>query len=130
MRDYFIWSGVALCLFSLWAIGRHDWLRLTRPSRRASAEVVGYRSSREDGRVTYAPVLRFVFEGQEHEVVDAVYSARRTPAEGTQMDVRWPEGRPDLARPPRLMMWGAVYALLIGMAGLLTGLGLGWIADR
>lgn len=80
--------------------------------------------------MTYAPVLRFVFEGREHEVVDAVYSARRTPGEGTQMEVCWPEGRPDLARPPRLAMWVAVYALLAGMAGLLTGLGLGWIADR
>jgi hypothetical protein len=130
MREFFIWCGVAVCLFSLWAIGRHDWLRLTRRSLRATATVTGYRSSREDGRVTYAPVLRFEFEGREHEVVDAVYSARRTPGEGTQMEVRWPEGRPDLARPPRLAMWVAVYALLAGMAGLLTGLGLGWIADR
>ena len=128
MENYFIWAGIALCLFSLWAIARHDWLRLTRPSRRVTGRVTGHRSHFEDNTHNFAAIFSFSDEAGSHEVIDSVYSSDRRPSVGTLRELRYPEGRPDLARPPRPLLWLAVYLLLLVLAGMLFAKWMGGIA--
>ena len=127
MRAYFIWAGIALCAFALWAIARHDWLRLTSPSRRVNARVTGHRTSWEDGSKSYAAIYGFTAEGGSHEVVDQVYSASQQPPLDTFRELSYPEGRPDLARPPRPILWGAIYVFLILLIAMLFSSWMGWI---
>ncbi len=129
MESYFLIAGTALCLFSLWAIGRHDWLRLTRPSQRALGEVTGHRSSWDDNSKTYAAIYRFRDESGEHEVIDAVYRPARQPELGAIRELAYPQGHPELARPPRLWLWGGVYLLLLGLLGILAAKTLGILPD-
>lgn len=121
--------GLALALFCLWAIGRHDRVRLVRPSQRVLAEVTGHRASWDDSGHTYAAIYRFRDEQGEHEVVDAVYHAVARPPAGTRVELAYPQGRPDLARPPRPLMWLAVYAAFFYLVGVLAAKWLGWIGD-
>lgn len=127
MERWFLFAGIGLCLFSLWALLHRDWVRLGRISREAMGEVVEYRLARDDGVPTYAPVYRFAAEGAEHRVTDQVYSRRQHPPLGTQVLLRYPLGRPDLARPPRLLLWLGVYALLIGLLAMLVAKALDWL---
>lgn len=120
VKLWFVGGGMALCLFSLWAMARHDWLRLTRPSRRVEATVSGYRSYRSADGASYAPTYRFLADGKEHVVVDAVHGPRRRLETGCAVILTYPEGRPDLARPPRPVIWAAIYVLLIVMLLLLA----------
>jgi hypothetical protein len=129
MERIFLGLAIAICLFSLWAIGRHDLLRLIRPGRRVIAEVTGHRSSWEDSSYTYAPIYRFRDEAGEHEVIDAVYRAVARPDVGTRVELAYPEGRPDLARPPRPLLWVAIYALFFYLLGVLVAKAFGWIGD-
>ena len=124
---YFLIAGQALCLFSLWAIARHDWVRLTRPSHRVRAVVTGHHSSWSDGSKSYAAIYRFALRGTEHDVTDAVFGSSPKPAVGTTVVLAYPEGRPDLARPPRLLLWLSVYGLLVGLEALLLAKMMGWI---
>ena len=103
----------------LWAIARHDWLRLTRPSQRIVARLTGHRSHFEDNAHNFAAVFSFTDETGTHEIVDPVSSSDRRPAVGTLRELHYPEGRPDLARPPRLLLWLLIYALLLGLSALL-----------
>ncbi len=129
MKLYFLWAGITLCLFSLWALARHDWLRLTRPSLRVLATICGHRSTLDEGHRNYAALFRFSAEGAEHEVADSLYSPTRTFAVGTIMELVYPEGRPELARPPRLLMWIAVYGVLIGLGSVLAAKMMGWLGS-
>jgi len=127
MELYFLIAGQALCLFSLWAIARYDWVRLTRPSRRIRAVVTGHRSSWSDGSKSFAAIYRYALGGAEHEVTDAVYGSSPKPPIGTTVELAYPEDRPDLARPPRLLMWLSVYGLLAGLEAVLLAKMMGWI---
>jgi hypothetical protein len=127
VERYFLYAGIALCLFSLWAIARHDWVRLTRPSRRVLAQVTGHRTGRSDGAVNYAAIYRFSADGRDHDVTDAVYSSRPRPPLGEIVELGYPAGHPDLARPPRLLMWLAVYGLLIALLAVLGLKLMGWL---
>jgi hypothetical protein len=129
MERIFLGLAIAICLFSLWAIGRHDLLRLIRPGRRAIAEVTGHRSSWEDSSYTYAAIYRFRDEVGEHEVIDAVYRAVARPDVGTRVELAYPEGRPDLARPPRPLLWALIYLFLTALVCLLAAKAFGWIED-
>jgi hypothetical protein len=110
----------------------NDRLRLLRPSVRVEGEVIGHRTGMSDGDTDYAAIYRFTAGGAQHEVADGIYTALKRPAVGTVRTLHYPQGRPDLARPPRLAYWILVYALLAGMAAALfcEGSGLGWIAAR
>ena len=127
MENFFIWAGIALCLFSLWAIARHDWLRLTRPSRRVMARVTGHRSDWSDGSKSYAAIFAFSDESGSHEVIDPVYSGSPSPDLGTLRELAYPDGRPDLARPPRPLMWVVVYGFLLVLPLVLLAQWMGWI---
>ncbi len=129
MKLYFLLAGQLLCLFSLWVLARRDVVRLTRPSRRVIGVVTGYRSTWDEGARAYAPVYRFAGEGAEHEVVDALYSNAAKPPVGTQVALRYPEGRPDLAQVPRPLLWAAVNALLAGLEAVLFAVMMGWLRD-
>ena len=129
MKLFFLLAGQALCLFSLWVLARRDWARLTRPSRRVMGVVTGYRSTWNEGARSYAPVFRFVGEEGTHEVVDAVYSGAMKPPVGTEVALRHPAGRPDLAQVPRPLMWATVYALLGGLEAVLFAVMMGWLTD-
>jgi len=84
---WFLASGIALCLFSLWAIGRHDWLRLVRPSRRITASVTGHRESWENSSRSYAAIYAFTDETGQHEVIDAVHKSFPLPETGARVPV-------------------------------------------
>jgi hypothetical protein len=127
MEIYFLWAGMALSLFSLWALARFDWLRLTRPSRRVMGRVTGHRSGWDDGSKNYAAIYSFSDERGVHEVIDAVYSGSPRPPVGTLRELSYPEGHPELARPPRLAMWLAVYITLLAMGGMLFAKWKGWL---
>jgi hypothetical protein len=127
MKLTFLLAGLALCLFSLWALARHDWVRLTRPPRRVLATVIGYRSSIDEGHRNFAARFHFSAEGAEHEVIDSVYGSTQSFAVGTVMELVYPEGRPDLARPPRLLLWAGVYGVFLFLTSVLGAKLLGLI---
>ena len=127
MRQVFIWASVALCLFSLAVIARRDWLRLTLPSRRVIGRVTGHRVKRNGDGTGYSAIYAIETEGGHHEVIDEVISTTRQPPEGTLVELTHHAGHPDLAHPPRPLMWAAVYAFLAGTGGFLAALGLGWV---
>lgn len=125
MREWLHLGGIALCLFALWAIARRDWLRLTRPVRRVLAEVCGHRKMVGGDGTDWAAIYRFQAEDGAHEVIDQVLSSKLSPPLGAMVELTYPAGRPDLARPPRPLMWVAVYLLLAGMVAMLAASALG-----
>jgi len=124
---YILLAGQALCLFSLWVLARADFVRLTRPACRVVGVVTGYHTSWDDGSKSYAPVYRFTSEGSEHEVTEAVHRPAAKPPLGTAVALRHPQGRPDLARVPRPLLWLAVYGVLVGLEAVLLAKMLGWL---
>ena len=120
---------MALCLFSLWAIARHDWLRLTRPSRRVVGEVIGHRTRLDGESRNFAAIYRFTAEDAVHEVQDMVLNAAPRPAVGSLRELVYPAGHPELARPPRPLLWGTVYLFLIGAGALLSAKAAGLLPD-
>ena len=129
MEYYILYGGMALCLFSLWAIARYDWLRLTRPSRRVTGVVTGHLESWEDSACSYAAIYAFEDEAGRHVVEDALHQSFARPAVGTRVELTHPEGHPQLARPPRPRLWGGVYLLLLGLLGILAAKTLGILPD-
>jgi hypothetical protein len=128
MEALFSWLGIALLGTAFAAMLWNDRLRLLRPSVRVQGEVIGHRSGVSDGDTDYAAIYRFTEGGVAHEVVDGIYTAMKRPDVGTTRTLHYPQGRPDLARPPRLAFWIMIYGLLAGMAALLLAKILGWIA--
>lgn len=118
--------GLFLCLACLWLLGRRDWLRLARPRRQVTARVTGHRVSHDDG-TSYSAIYAFTDESGRHEVIDAVYEPAPRPPVGAVCELTYPEGRPDLARPPRPILWLIVYAVSGGCAGAIVARMLGYI---
>jgi hypothetical protein len=127
VENWFLGAGIAISLFCLWAILRLDWPRLTRPSLRVQARVIRHRISWENSAKSYAAIYAFTAESEDHEVEDALHRSFPIPELGTIVELSYPAGRPDLARPPRPLLWGLVYLLLLGMLGILTAKALGWL---
>lgn len=127
MASWLLYLGIALCLFSLWAIARRDLVRLGARMREVDAEVTGHRTRRDEDGIHYAAVYAFRAEGARHEVIDDVYSASPVPAIGQRRRLTYPAGRPDLARVPRPALWLAVYGLLLVLPVLLAARLLGWL---
>ena len=59
-----------------------------------------------------------------HALLDAQLPGGGWPL-GAMVELTYPAGRPDLARPPRPLMWVAVYLLLAGMVAMLAASALG-----
>lgn len=127
-EHWFLGAGIALCLFALWAMARHDWIRLTRPARCATGEVCGHRTSRDDSGMNHAAIIRFSDEGGAHEVIDNLLHQRPVPPVGTLVPLTYPQGRPDLARRPQLALWIVIYGFFLALFGLLTARLLGLLA--
>lgn len=119
MELVILWSAVGLVVFALWAIARHDWVRLTRGSVKVKAKVIGHRAISDDGQKSYSARFAFDVAGQSIEVVDKRLLTQRSPAVGSDVWLNYPKGRPDLARVPRPATWAFVYAMLLGMLTLL-----------
>ena len=111
-ESWFIGAALALCLFALAALLRRDLPRLGRPTRKVTARVTGHRTGIEDDRRHYAEIYAFSDETGRHEVTDQVLSPRPQPRLGAVVELTYPAGRPDLARPPRPWTWLLVYAAL------------------
>jgi hypothetical protein len=126
-ENWFLGAAIALLGFALWALVRHDWLRLTRKSRRVNACVTGHRTRWEDSGRSYAAIYAFSDESGNHEVVDAVHDPAPRLVTGTVVELIYPEGRPDLARPARPFLWIAVYLLLLYGLGVIAAKALGYI---
>ncbi|MFM5917775.1 MAG: hypothetical protein ACKOOL_09620 [Novosphingobium sp.] len=127
MEAFFLYGGMALCLLCLWLLARKDWIRLTTISRTVDGEVIGHRISHDSDGTSYAAIFRFSAEGATHEVNDAVLSGQPRPPIGTRVTLRYPFGRPDLARVPRLWTWFFVYTALLLMLAILAGRAGGWL---
>lgn len=127
MEDVLSWLGITLLVFALMALLRNDRLRLLRPSLRVQGEVIGHRTGMSDGDTDYAAVYRFTADGVAHEVADGYYTPTKRPDVGTTRILHYPEGHPDLARPPRRAFWIMVYVLLAGMAAVLFAKVQGWV---
>lgn len=112
-------------LFSIWVLVRADFVRLTRPAARVEAVVTGHRSMWTEGGRSYAPIYRFASEGAEHQVTEVLFRMAAAPPLGTAVSLRHPEGRPDLARVPRLVLWIMVYGVLVGLEVVLAFMMLG-----
>ncbi len=127
METTLSWLGIILLSAALAAMLWNDRLRILRPSVRVQGEVIGHRTGFSDGDTDYAAIYRFTADGVVHEVTDGIYTAMRRPDIGTIRVLHYPQGRPDLARPPRLAFWMMVYALLAIMAAALFAKWMGWI---
>ena len=127
MEHWILGSGIAMCLFSLWVLGRRDWLRLTLPSRQVLGEVIGHRAQWSEGERSYAAIYRFTGEDGIHEVVDVSYGPKPEPPIGTMRELHYPEGHQELAQPPRPVLWIAVYLLMVSLLGMLVTKAMGWL---
>ncbi len=127
MKTYFLCGSLALCLFALWVMIRRDWLRLTRPASRVLATVVDHRAGWDEGSKVYSAVFRFTDVSGPREVVDQLRTATPRPPLGSQVELCFPEGHPELARPPRVLLWVSVYALLIGLSGMVFARLMDWL---
>ena len=108
-----LWSGTALVVFSLWAIGRHDLLRMTRASVKVKARVVGHRSTWEDdGQRSYSARFAFYVDGHLTEVIDQMLNSTPRPSLGSEVWLHYPLGRPELARIAQPVTWAIVYLAL------------------
>jgi hypothetical protein len=125
--NFFVYGGLAFAVLCLGLLIRHDWLRLTRPSRRVLAEVIGHHSRFQGGAMAFSAIYGFYDEAGAHEVTDAVTHAEPEPEEGETIELVYPAGRPDLARPPRLLTWLGVYATFVFILGMTTAKLLGWL---
>ena len=130
MEAWFLYGGMALCLFSLWVIARKDWVRLRSITRTAEAVVIGHRIRRDNDGSSYSAQFRFSAEGKVHEVTDAVLSSRLEPPVGTKVKLSYPFGRPDLARIPRPWTWLLVYSTLLILLAVLIARAAGWLQAR
>ena len=115
-----LWVSTALVLFALWAIARHDWVRLTRPSVKVRGRVVGHEAVQDDGNTCYSARIAFDVAGKPMEVLDQSRTLQTQPDVGTDVLLRYPDGRPDLARIPRSKTWIAIYAMLIATLAFLV----------
>lgn len=129
METVIVWIMVAFIGLTFGLVMRRDWPRLQRIGRTVTGEVTGYRSYMHDNVRSFAPIYRFHAEGAEHEVVDQVYSGTESTPLGTRVTLAYPVGRPDLARPPRPLLWLFVYGFLIVSLGLLIAKLLGVLPD-
>ncbi|MFM5884061.1 MAG: DUF3592 domain-containing protein [Novosphingobium sp.] len=129
MESWFIYGGIAMCVFALWSIGRRDWARLTGSNREVDATVLSHRISRDNDGTSYGAVYRFSAEGKDHEVTDEVLQPSPQPPVGARVKLTYPYGRPDLARVPRRAMWITVYGLLLFLIGILIAKALGMLPD-
>ena len=127
METAIIYVAMAFVALCLWLVARNDLQRLKGPSRQVPGEVVGHHCSFHDNVRSYAPVYRFSAEGGTQEVTDQVYSGRPHPPLGTRVQLTYPQGRPDLARVPRPLLWAGVYLLLIGLLAVLVAKQAGWL---
>lgn len=121
----FLYAGIGLCLLGLLAMARHDWIRLTRRTRHATAEVCSHKTSRDDEGLGYFATYRFLDDAGSHEVTDSLRHQTPLPPLGTRVALSYPAGRPDLARPRRSLQWLSIYSFLLTMAGLLAARALG-----
>ncbi|MFM5954250.1 MAG: DUF3592 domain-containing protein [Novosphingobium sp.] len=108
---------------------RSDLPRWRSRSQTTLGEVIGHRSSYHDNARSFAAIYRFAAEGAEHEVIDQVYSARPQPPVGTLVQLSYPEGRPDLARVSRPVLWLFVYAVLLFGLAILIARTAGWLGS-
>jgi hypothetical protein len=91
------------------------------------AEVVGHRLLDDaDGR-SFAARYRFHDGIAQQEVTDQVGLNAPKPPVGTLVELAYPEGHPELARPPRPLTWVAAYAGLLYGLGVLIAKALGFI---
>jgi len=127
VEHYFLFAGIALAVFSLWVIGRKDWVRLTTIGRSVDAEVIGHSLSCDNDGTSYAAIYRFRAEGKAHEVTDQLLNSRPKPPIGTRVTLSYPIGRPELARVPRPWTWLFVYGVLLFLFGMLVARLLGWL---
>ena len=112
MHGAILWTGTALVVFSLWAISRHDVLRIMRTSFKVKARVVGHRTIWEDGQKLYSARFAFDVDGHSVEVVDQMQNSTPRPSLGSEVWLHYPRGRPDLARIARPVTWTLVYLAL------------------
>jgi hypothetical protein len=127
VETYLIWTLISVCLITLAAVGRLDWLRLTGPRRRVMARVIGHRPHVEGSTNRFAALFSFTDESGVHEVVDSLYIKSKRPAVGTLRELVYPEGRPDLARAPRWWALAATYTVLLVIPAMLFGKWMGWM---
>jgi hypothetical protein len=120
MESIVIVIGLALVGFSLLAIARYDWMRLTRRSCRATGHVTGHRITRDGDGSHFSAIYSFQTEAGLHSVEDAVQRLTPEPPVGTTRKLTYPEGHPNLARPPRALLWLAVNSCLVGLACILV----------
>lgn len=129
METAIVWTAIAFVALCLILVARNDWPRLQRIGRSVTGEVTGHRSQIHDNVRSFAAIYSFEAEGARHEVIDQVYTGTRHPPVGTRVALSYPVGRPDLARPPRPLMWLGVYAVLLLMLGILVAKALGLLPD-
>ncbi|MFC0588799.1 hypothetical protein ACFFF7_05175 [Novosphingobium aquiterrae] len=129
METAIVWVAITFLAVCLLLVARSDWPRLQGIGRSVTAEVVGHRSQYHNNVRSYAPIYRFAAEGAEHEVIDQVYGGSEQPPVGTRIVLSYPVGRPDLARPPRPLLWLAVYAFLLFALGLMLAKAFGFLSD-
>jgi hypothetical protein len=119
MEGAILWSGTALVVFSLWAISRHDVVRIMRASVKVKARVAGYRTIWEDGQKSYSARFAFDVDGHRVEVIDQMLNSTPRPSLGSEVWLHYPRGRPDLARIARPATWAFVYLALGAMLAIM-----------
>ncbi|MEQ1497286.1 MAG: hypothetical protein ABL914_01380 [Novosphingobium sp.] len=127
MEAAIVYLCIAFIITTLALVLRSDLPRWRGLNRETLAEVIGHRSSFHNNAKSFAAIYRFTAEGGIHEVIDQVYSGTPHPPLGTIVPLGYPFGRPDLARPPRPLLWLFIYAVLVFLLAMLVAKAIGWL---
>ncbi|MGE3692939.1 MAG: DUF3592 domain-containing protein [Novosphingobium sp.] len=111
--------AAAVLGIALWALWQDQPL-FYRDAVKVIARVTGHRQVRRKGggeattrSQFFAPVYEFESEAGPQTIVDPVSSpGEPRPPIGTMIELSYPPGRPDLARPRRGCWWYVMYAFL------------------
>jgi hypothetical protein len=123
---FFEWLVVALLVAMLSFFVWQDFWHYKGPHRATDGDVIGHRSSIEDGSTTYMARVSYTDHlGQRHEIEDTVGRAEPTPAIGATLRVHYPVSTPERGRVHRpvlrLVIYGVVLAMLAAMAAKMMG---------
>ena len=127
---FFFWIlFIAIGGFCAWMLA-DDWRFLMRRQRRASGVVIDHlREAGDDGATFFKAKIRFRGEdGREHVIVDRLGLPKPQHAIGDRVEVAYPQGYPQKARPYRWWLKPVAFTLVAGALALMIAKRFGWLS--
>ncbi len=121
METFFLCLGIGLFGFALYFVLRDDVLFVRYPIVRTVGTVIGHQIATDEGSTFYMAQFEFLDEaGNKSQVTDTYGAGRAKPEVGRRVQLIYPSGYPDRARPSRHLLRALIYLFLVSMLGVLS----------